>query len=173
MNILRKLTSNNLSLTFIGMPGSGKSYISKYISELYKIKLIEVDENIEKTNKANLFELIEKFGDETFKQLEENEIKKINFTKQNIISTGGSVIYSKKSMNYLNSLNNLIIYLDTDFELLKERTENFTNRGIVFNKTPYELYLERDILYRRYCDFSIKTDNKTLGKLIYDIGYFL
>jgi len=49
------------------------------------------------------------------------------------ISPGGSVIYSEKSMSYLKRSNNLIVHLKVDFETLKIRTENFTNRGIVFN----------------------------------------
>ena len=43
-------------------------------------------------------------------------------------------------MKHLQNENNVIIYLKPDFETLKERTENFTNRGIVFDGcTPKEL----------------------------------
>jgi len=78
--------------------------------------------------------------------------------KQQIISTGGSVIYCKDGIEFLQNSKNIIIYLKTNFEILKKRTENFTNRGIVFNGlTPIELFNERDILYKKYADISIDT----------------
>ena len=50
-------------------------------------------------------------------------------------------------MKHLQNNNNTIIYLKTNFEILKERTENFTNRGIVFNGlTPIELYNNDQII---------------------------
>ena len=50
--------------------------------------------------------------------------------------------------------------LDTDYDILVTRTNNFTNRGIVFNGlTPYELYQNRCLLYDKYCDIKIKTNN--------------
>jgi len=57
--------------------------------------------------------------------------------------------------------------LKTDFDKLVERTNNFTNRGIVFNGlTPKELYEERDKLYEKYADIIIETKNYTVNKLV-------
>ena len=79
----------------------------------------------------------------------------IDFDKPKIISTGGSVIYYKKGMEHFKNSNNIIIYLKTDFETLKERTENFTNRGIIFNNLkPIDLYNERIKLYEKYADYT-------------------
>ena len=89
---------------------------------------------------------------------------------KNIISTGGSVVYCEKGMKYLQNNNNLIVYLDTEYDLLETRTENFTNRGIVFNGlTPRQLYNERNILYKKYADVTIKCKDlsiETISKII-------
>ena len=62
-----------------------------------------------------------------------------------------------------NTYFDVIIYLKTDFEILKERTENFTNRGIIFNGlTPIELFKNRCILYEKYADITIDTKNLIL-----------
>ena len=93
---------------------------------------------------------------------EEDAILSIKFDKPSIVSTGGSVIYSKKGMDHLLSSDSLIIYLNTDFDKLVERTDNFTNRGIIFNgKTRKQLYQERHLLYQHYCDFEIITNDLT------------
>lgn len=166
-SILQKFNKKNINITFIGMPGTGKSTIASYISKKYNYKLIELDEYIEQKNNMNLFELINKYGDEGFNIIEETACLSIPYhNNKMVISTGGSVINSNKSMKYMNNSNNIIIYLKTDFNTLKKRTNNFTNRGIVFNNmTPLELYNSRDILYTKYSDLIIDTNNKSIDFL--------
>jgi shikimate kinase len=161
VKILQKISSNNLSITFIGMPGAGKSYISNILSKEYNIKLIELDQIIERKYNMTLPEIIKIYGEAKFKIIEEQAILDIDFSEQNIISTGGSVVYYEKGMEYLNNNNNIIVYLDTNYDTLKIRTEDFTNRGIVFNKqTPEELYRERNILYNKYSQIKVDFSNK-------------
>jgi len=46
---------------------------------------------------------------------------------------------------------NLVVHLDMDYATLYERTEGFSNRGVVSNgKTCEELFLERTALYEQY-----------------------
>lgn len=154
------------SFTFIGMPGSGKSTISKLLSTKLNIKLLELDDHIENEHNMTLFELIEKYGEEGFKLIEEQGMMSINFLEPVIVSTGGSVIYSDIGMSSLQR-NSEIIYLNTDFNKIMKRTENLSNRGIVFNgKTPKELYLERHQLYSKYCHYEIKTNNLSEEEMI-------
>lgn len=151
------------SIVFIGMPGTGKTTVSRIMSGMGgDYQMIELDEYIETKNKMTLFELIDTYGDDGFKKIEEDAILSIKFDKPSIVSTGGSVIYSKKGMDHLLSSDSLIIYLNTDFDKLIERTDNFTNRGIIFNgKTRKQLYQERHLLYQHYCDFEIITNDLT------------
>ena len=156
MELINNSINNNKSITLIGMPGAGKSYTSSYLSKKYNIPLIELDNYIEKKYNNTLPEIIKIYGEEEFKNIECNAMLDINFDKPKIISTGGSVVYYKKGMKHLQNDNNIIIYLKTDFEILKKRTENFTNRGIVFNGlTPIELYNERSILYEKYANYTV------------------
>ena len=130
---------------------------------------------MKKKNNATLFELIKKYGDEGFKIIEETACLSIPYNKNNIVvSTGGSIIYSDKSMKYMSNDNNIIIYLKTNFNILKERTDNFTNRGIVFNNmTPKELYDSRDKLYTKYCNLIIDTTNKDVSFLANMFRYIM
>jgi len=43
IDLLRFQKKRDTNITFIGMPGAGKSYLSKYLSENNKLHLIEVD----------------------------------------------------------------------------------------------------------------------------------
>jgi len=164
----KKLTSNNLNLTFIGMPGSGKSYLSNKLSKRYNLPLLELDEMIENRTNMLLPEIIKYQGESRLAELETQEILNIDFSKKGqIISTGGSVIYSKKGMKHLQNPNNLIIFLDEDYDILSERTENFSNRGIIFDgHSPYELYFTRYQLYLKYCDLKVYPPQNILFNII-------
>ena len=139
------------------MPGSGKSYYANKLGTKFNLPVLELDDMIERSYNMSLYEILDKYGDSGLKELETKELTKIDFTKTGqIISTGGSVIYSDEGMNHLQNSNNLIIFLDEDFDILMDRTNNFTNRGIIFNGlTPYQLYAERYPLYEKYSDIKI------------------
>jgi threonine synthase len=164
---INKSFNTNCSITLIGMPGTGKTVVAYYINtKSTSYNLVELDNYIVSENNATLFQLIEKYGDDGFKQIEEDAILSIDFKYKKIISTGGSVIYSEKGMQYLQNNNNLIIYINTPFNILSNRTENFTNRGIVFNgQTPKELYNTRHKLYQKYADIEIESKNLTISNI--------
>ena len=165
MDTISNFIKEKKSITFIGMPGTGKSFISNFFSKKYNISMIELDAVIEKKYNNTLPEIIKIYGEEEFKNIESKTILDITFDTPKMISPGGSVIYCEEGMKYLQNPNNVIIYLKTDFEILKKRTENFTNRGIVFNGlTPEQLYKNRCILYEKYADLSIYTKNIIINK---------
>ena len=158
--------NNKCSITFIGMPGTGKSFTSKILSEKYNIPVIELDTIIENNYKMPLQDIINKYGEKEFKTIEKNAILNIKFNKPVLISPGGSIIYCEQGMNHLVNNKNLIIYLKTDYDILKKRTENFTNRGIIFNgQTPEELYNNRDILYKKYANVTLNLSKKNKNEI--------
>jgi len=158
---LFKKLAINCGVVFIGMPGSGKSSVAKKINELYEIPYIDLDDKIETDYGMNLFEILDKFNEDGLALIEEQTMLSINCNTTPIISTGGSVIYSEPGMDHLKE--NIVIYLKTSFDILKDRTDNFSNRGIIFKgKTSRELYNERVILYEKNCDIIIDCDNYSI-----------
>ena len=99
------------SITLIGMPGTGKSVVSQALDKMCSIDYLELDRYIEQRHNGTLFELLEKFGEEKFSQMEEQAMLDIVFTTKNgtkikgkrnmVISPGGSVIYHEKGMAHL------------------------------------------------------------------------
>jgi len=158
------LLKKDKSITLIGMPGAGKSVLSEFVSNKLDIPKIEVDSLICKKYNKNLPEIITQYGEKEFKEIEKNSILSICLEKKIIISPGGSIIYSEDAMKYLSKT--LIIYLNCSFKEIKSRTENFTNRGIIFNgKTPEELFNDRNLLYKKYSDISIDTDKLSISEV--------
>ena len=173
--ILFKSNFNNIVL--IGMPGAGKSTISKYISNNYKFSNItELDHLIEKNTLSGdlkLPDIIKQIGYDDFNKIEEEFlIKSINLKQKdciNIISTGGSVIYHQKGMEYIKK-NAFIIYLNVDKNTILKRTDNLSNRGIIFkNNNIDQFFEEREKIYNFWTDVEINCNQynvQELGNLI-------
>ena len=157
------------SLTLIGMPGCGKTYWGKRLAQKFGMPVIDIDDLIVKRSGGrSLPNLLSTYdGEKVLKQMENNCMQfvmdnTLHKNSPSIISTGGSVVYADCAMDFFSHPYNFVVHLDVDMDVLEKRTENFTNRGIIFNgMTPYQLKKTRDILYRRFADLSIQMDEST------------
>ena len=147
-------------LTLIGMSGVGKSLIGQELSKALKYNFIDIDKTIEKKYDLKLKKLIEKFGKQKFLKLEEKAVLEICKTDSLVISSGGSVVYSEKAMNFLKAISK-IVFLDASLIDIKNRVPDFSKRGIVGLENGLErLFDERYQLYKKYADITIKVPTK-------------
>ena len=93
------------NICLIGMPYSGKSFLSRLLYKSLQKGRIDTDDLIRSRYNCNLDELIKKVGNDTFLTIENKIIKNI-VCKNTIIATGGSVIYNHSSMDYLKNDSN-------------------------------------------------------------------
>ena len=157
---------NNIS--FIGMAGCGKSTLGKAISDELDINFIDTDLLIEKKYKATLEEIKIENGYEFVRDAEEEVILSLNeITK--IISTGGSAVYSKKSMEHLKTFSS-IIYIRTPLEIIIERINIGQERGLAVpvGMSIPDIYSEREPLYQKYHDF-ILDGSKPVEQLVNEV----
>jgi shikimate kinase len=156
------------NLTFIGMPGVGKSFFGKTLAEELGYRFLDIDKIIEKQAKLPLYRIIEQQGEKRFLAIEEKVILDIvgnQKISKHIISPGGSVVYSKKAMTVLKK-NSIVIYLSASLETILKRIPNLSNRAIVGLKTKNfeEVFKEREPLYQKYADFTIRIFENTTQK---------
>lgn len=147
-------------ITFIGMPGSGKSCMGRAMAGKLKMKLIDSDKLIEKRCGKKLQELIDELGVDEFRRIEEETL--LSITGDNlIISTGGSAVYSEAGMRHLKELGK-VFYLFCSYETVRKRIGDFSKRGIVLKpgQTIADLYNERAPLYKKYADVTILCDGE-------------
>lgn len=145
-------------ITFIGMPGCGKSCMGRAIAGKLRMKLIDSDKLIEKRCGKKLQELIDELGVEEFRKIEEETL--LSITGDNlIISTGGSAVYSDAGMRHLKSLGK-VFYLFCGYDTIVQRIGDFSKRGIVLKsgQTIKDLFDERAPLYKKYADVTILCD---------------
>lgn len=100
-----------------------------------------------------------------------NMLQKYN---NQIIATGGSVIYSEQFRNNLS--NNLVIYLQVSENCLHDRLGNFVSRGVL-SKTRIDtiegLMNERIPLYENVADVIVNTEKWSAVRVATFIKYLL
>lgn len=159
-----------MNITFIGMPGVGKSTIGKSLAQEIKYNYLDIDQQMELNEGKTIQELLLALGDEKFILSEEKEVLRIKNKDNTIISTGGSIIYSKKAMLHLKEISR-VIYLKCSINSLMRRIKNRTTRGIVGikDKSFESIYKERTKLYEQYSDLEIDCESLDVKKIIAEI----
>ena len=154
---------NNIS--FIGMAGCGKSTIGGVLSSQLDISFVDTDLLIEEKFKLSLEQLKKKKGYEFVRQAEEEVILRLDENIK-VISTGGSAVYSEKSMLHLSSFSK-IMYINTPLDEIKERIGDGQERGLAApdGLSIDEIYKERVPLYNKWADITLN-GNKSIEDLI-------
>ena len=150
------------------MAGCGKSTVGSAISKKFNLSYIDTDHLIEKKFQMTLEDIKKRFGYKFVRSSEEEVILNINSSTQ-IISTGGSAVYSSLSMKHLKSFFK-IIYIDTPLATIVERIDIGQERGLAVpdGVSISDIYSERKPLYEEFSE-HIVDGSKSIDEIIADI----
>ncbi len=151
----------NIILT--GFMGTGKTAVGKKLSMFLKMELIDVDTEIEKSQRMTINEIFKQFGEPGFRKIETEMIQKLSERKDVIISTGGGAVLKQKNMDALRK-QGVIICLMASPETILKRTSHNSNRPLLKVEDPFEKIKEllhfRRPFYEK-ADIMIDTEGKT------------
>lgn len=156
----------------IGMMGSGKSAVSKELNKITNIKLYEADDIFEFENNIKIKDFFKTQGEEKFRQIETEILKKILLNEDFIISTGGGVILSPENRKLLFYNDIKTIYLKTSPETIYQRIKNDKKRPLLMVENPkkeIETILNTREQFYLMADKTIETDNKTIEEITEEI----
>ena len=137
----------------VGMPGSGKSTMAKYLSSETSFKYLDLDEEIELKSKKSVSKIFEIDGEESFRVLEKDTLDEIIQKEEKfILATGGGTPSYDDNMEKMNE-NGITIFLNTSPEILIERISR-KNKRPLFNSTNVrekvsKIFDERIKFYKR------------------------
>ena len=169
INELLPHTGKAVRLGITGVPGAGKSTVGVLLAKALKMPFIDTDLLIQRQEDSYLQELIDTRGIDAFIQIEENIILSLD-VRNNVIATGGSVIYSESAIEHLRA-NGILVLLDTKMYQLERRLKNTQTRGIAMkgHQSLASLYNERMPLYRKYADLIIDCSKKHIDTIVLEI----
>lgn len=155
------------NIVLIGMPGAGKTTIGRKLSEKLKIDFYDSDKFIEQTTGKSIPEIFLN-GEDYFRRLETEAIRKITKKVPFVIATGGGVVKDFKNIELLRN-RGIIIFINRPLEKIAEKID-VGNRPLLENnyESLKKLYDERIELYKKFCDYEIVND-KTIKDAVNQI----
>lgn len=147
-----------MNIVLTGFMASGKTEISKAISEMSHYSRLDTDDMIEEKAGMTINEIFAKRGEEYFRQLEREIVKTAAESKNAVIATGGGAVLDKTNIDELRKTG-VIINLAPDFSVIKERLENAAaTRPLLQNQSIDEVRerFESRMPYYDNCDYKIK-----------------
>lgn len=164
--VLGEVLKRETNISLVGMPGAGKTTVGRILAEKLGMKFCDTDEEIEKTAGESPEKIIEKYGEERFREIETEVAESVSSLRGVVIATGGGTILREKNVEKLRSCG-VVIWLGRDLNLLAQN-----NRPLSKNMPISRLFKQREEYYVAASDKKIENDKaaeKTAEKIITEI----
>lgn len=157
------------NIILIGMPGAGKSTVGVVLAKRLGYAFVDSDLVIQEKYGRLLQDLIEEYGTEGFRELE-NEVNSGIDVQRSVIATGGSAVYGREAMEHFRKIGT-VVYLKLPYAEIAERVGDLIARGVSMmpGQTLEELYKERTPLYEKYAHITINCEGKMLRELVAEV----
>ena len=154
------------NIVLVGIMGCGKTTCGKYVAQkLQNFELLDTDLEIEKQQNLKVSQIFSQFGENYFRNLEINLVKKIVNDSNKIIATGGGIVENEQNINLFLKYDT-VFYLNTPLEIVKNRIQNDTNRPLANNFK--EKFKNRESKYK-LAHYTIDTYNKKIKEICNEI----
>lgn len=156
-----------------GFMGSGKTTVGIRLSYKMSMTVADTDKLIEHGKHKTISEIFAADGEEAFRQMETECLKKLAEQKTaQIISLGGGVPVRKRNRDILKTLG-MVVYLRAKPETIYARIKNDTSRPLLQCDDPLvrirTLMAERGAAYEEAADVVIDTDELSMEQVLAEI----
>ena len=159
----RKLFDYNIVL--IGFMGAGKSTVSDYLSTMFAMKIVEMDQVIAEREQMSIPDIFATYGEEYFRDLETGLLVEMQSQKNTVISCGGGAALRERNVAEMKK-NGRVVLLTASPETIFDRVKDSDDRPVLNGRKNVngisELMEQRREKYEAAADIVINTDNKTV-----------
>lgn len=159
----RKLFDYNIVL--IGFMGAGKSTISDYLSTMFDMEIVEMDQVIAEREEMSIPDIFATYGEEYFRDLETSLLIEMQDRKNTVISCGGGAALRERNVEEMKK-NGRVVLLTASPEIVYERVKDSNDRPVLNGRKNVEgiaeLMEQRRGKYEAAADIVINTDHKTV-----------
>lgn len=146
---IEKQTKN---IILIGMPGCGKSTVGKELAEKMNREFFDCDEEIAKRGETPS-ELIKKYGEEHFRQIESEVLRELCKKSGCVIATGGGAVTRERNYDIIRQ-NATVVFIERDIKRLATRGRPLSQGG---EEKLINMYEIRYPLYKKFSHFSVQS----------------
>ncbi|MGP1500714.1 MAG: shikimate kinase [Bergeyella cardium] len=167
-------------ISLVGYMGSGKSHISKILSEKLNFKLIDLDKEIVSRYKMPITEMFEKKGELFFRKAEREVLKDVLKTESDLIlSLGGGTPVYYNNMEMINSQSESVFLRASVGSLFRRLLRNKSKRVLIARIKDEDLsefiakHLFERTPYYNQAKYTVDTDNKSVDEVSEEIIHLL
>jgi len=121
----------------VGFMCSGKSTVGKLLADMLGWRFVDIDKEVEKTEKMSIPEIFETKGEDYFRRRELEVLKELVKGEGLVISTGGGLGSNSQAMELMKS-SGFVVWLRVDFGTFLERCGKDPSRPLL-RKSKEEL----------------------------------
>lgn len=151
--IIKSMKQQMGNIVLIGMPGTGKSLIGKFLAELTGKTLQDTDAKIEEEAKMTIPEIFEKEGETGFRDRESAICKKLGKERNLIIATGGGAILRPENVDALRQ-NGTLVHIIRSIDKLPTRGRPLSKNI----ETLKKMEAQRMPLYKAAADITFRNN---------------
>lgn len=159
----RKLFDYNIVL--IGFMGAGKSTISDYLSTMFAMDIVEMDQVIADREEMSIPDIFATYGEEHFRKLETELLIELQSKRNTIISCGGGAAMRERNVEEMKK-NGRVVLLTASPEVIYERVKDSDDRPVLNGRKNVkgisELMEQRRVKYEAAADIVVNTDHKSV-----------
>lgn len=149
----------------VGFMGSGKTSVSRRLSALTGLSLIDVDQRIEAIQHRSIPDIFAAEGEEGFRRIETGTLRGIAYEGRSIVSCGGGIVCNPANRAVLAELG-CTIYLKVGLDEAIGRISHPETRPMLSGPRPVaDIYAERLPLYEQAADIVIDSSGLTVQKV--------
>lgn len=160
IELYQSILKNKQNIVLIGMPSCGKTSIGNLLAKDLNHMFVDTDREIENIINRSICDYFKEYGENPFRDIEEEVIQKISKENHLVIATGGGSILRKANLERLKQ-NGIIFFIDRKLELLIPTDDRPLSSTI---KDLEKKYQERYLLYKTSADYVID-GNKTIEEV--------
>lgn len=149
-----------MNIILCGLPMSGKTTVGALLAEKLKRKFIDTDRLIEDGRSCR--EIYREVGEENFRKLESEQIRKLIICKNCVIALGGGSLIAEENRNLLHKIGT-IIYLKASTDTLWGRISQYETPSYLAGSDPKKKFQEmtknRILIYEQSATYCIDIEN--------------
>lgn len=152
----------NNHILFVGFMGSGKTSVSRKVSSITGMSLIDIDYRIEAIQHRKISQIFADEGEEGFRRIETETLAGIAYERRSIVACGGGIVCNPVNRPILKKLGT-VIYLDVLLDEAIGRISRPETRPLLSGARPVEeIYAERLAWYKEVADITVHSSNMSI-----------
>ncbi|MEM7067068.1 MAG: shikimate kinase [Cyanobacteria bacterium P01_B01_bin.77] len=117
------------NLYLVGMMGSGKSTLGKYLARTLNYRFIDTDDVIVKAAGQSINDIFSEQGEAAFRDLETQVLAQVAPYTHTVIATGGGMVVKQENWSHLQS--GLVVWIDVSIDELLVRLRRDQSRPLL------------------------------------------